>query len=81
MLLCLHSVVKFTAISLKECISFFFNFIYYLFIFGCTGSIVAVCGLSLFAKSGPTLCLRRTGFSLQRLLLLQSTGSRVCSVQ
>ena len=49
----------------------FFN----LFI-GCVGSSVAVRGLSLVAASRVCSLLWCAGFSLQWLLLLQSTGSR-----
>ena len=48
----------------------------YLFIFGCVGSFVAACGLSLVAVSGGYASLLCAGFSLQWLLLLRSTGSR-----
>ena len=47
----------------------------YLFIFGRVGSSL-LHGLSLVAASGGYSLLRCTGFSLQWLLLLQSTGSR-----
>ena len=47
----------------------------FLFVFGCAG--LCCCeGLSLVAVSGGSSSLRYTGFFLQRLLLLQSTGSR-----
>ena len=49
-----HHVIKLLPITL-----FFFNYLFYLFIFGRNGSL-----------------LRCTGFSLQWLLLLRSTGSR-----
>ena len=51
-------------------------FIYYLFIFGCVGSLVLRAVFSLVLASGGCSSLRCTGFSLQWLLLLQSTGSR-----
>ena len=56
---------------------FFFYFlkIYLLFIFGCVGSVAAR-GLSLVAASRGYFSLQCTGFSLQWLLLLRSTGSR-----
>ena len=56
---------------------FCFKFIYfYLFIFGCIGSSLLHAGFSLVAASGGYSSLRCTGFSLRRLLLLRSTGSR-----
>ena len=56
-------------------IFFFFNFIY-LFIFGCVGSSLLCEGFSLVAASGGYSLLQCMGFSLQWLLLLQSTGPR-----
>ena len=59
----------------------------YLFIyFWLCWVFVALCGLSLAAVSGGYSSLRCAGFSLQWLLLLQSTGSRCagfssCSLQ
>ena len=55
-----------------------FSFSFYLFL----AALVLCCcrGLSLVAGSGVLLC-RYMGFSLQWLLLLQSTGSRVCRLQ
>ena len=53
---------------------FFYKFLFYLFIFGCVGS--SLCGLSLVAASGGYSSLHCAGFSLRRLLLLQSTSSR-----
>ena len=57
---------------------FFFNkFIcFYLFIFGCVGSLLLGVGFSLVAESRGSSSLRCTGFSLQWLLLSQSMGSR-----
>ena len=58
---------------------FFLNlFIYfYLFIvFGCIGSSLLCAAFSLVAASGGYSSLWCAGFSLQWLLLLQSTGSR-----
>ena len=62
-------------------LSFFFNKFIYLFIYLLTylwlrWVFVAVRGLSLVAASGGYSSLQFTGFSLQWLLLLQSTGSR-----
>ena len=48
----------------------------YLFIFACVGSLLLRAGFSLVAASGGYFSLRRAGFSLRWLLLLQSTGSR-----
>ena len=42
------------------------------------GSSLLCSGFSLVAESGGYSFLRCLGFSLQGLLLLQSTGSRVC---
>ena len=58
--------------------SFLFNtFIYFIyFIFGCFGSLLLLRGLSLVAASGGYSSLQCAGFSLQWLLLLQSTDSR-----
>ena len=59
---------------------FFLNKFIYLFIFGCLGSSllgVRCCtGLSLVVASGGYSSLWCVGFSLQYLLLLQSSGSR-----
>ena len=56
---------------------FFFNKFIYLFIyFWLCWVFVAVRGLSLVAVSGSYSSLQCMGFSLQWLLLLQSTGSR-----
>ena len=53
-----------------------FNYLFiHSFIFGCVGSSL-LRGLSLVAASGGYSSLQYTGFSLQWLLLLQSTGSR-----
>ena len=51
-------------------------FIIYLFIFGCVGSSLLRTGFLLVAASRGYSSLWCTGFSLQWLLLLQSTGSR-----
>ena len=51
---------------------FFFPFL----IFGCIGSSLLHAGFSLVAVSGGYSLLWCAGFSLQWLLLLQSTGSR-----
>ena len=53
----------------------FLIYLLYLFISGCIGSLL-LCGLSLVAVSGGYSLLWCEGFSLQWLLLLQSTGSR-----
>ena len=52
----------------------------YLFIFGCAGSSLLHRLLSSCGEQGP-LHLPYTGFSLQRLLLLRSMGSRVHRLQ
>ena len=52
---------------------FFVNLFIY---FGLCWVFVAACGLSLVVSSGGYSSLRCAGFSLQWLLLLQSTGSR-----
>ena len=54
-------------------INLFILFIYYLWL---RWVFVAARGLSLVAASGGYSLLRRAGFSLQWLLLLQSMGSR-----
>ena len=55
-----------------------FSFSFYLFL---AAFVLCCCrGLSLVAGSGVLLC-RYMGFSLQWLLLLQSTGSRVCRLR
>ena len=58
--------------TLTCCLFLFF----YFFNFWLCWVFVAVCGLSLVAASRGYSSLRCTGFSLQWLLLLQSTGSR-----
>ena len=55
---------------------FFFNKFIYLFIFGCSGSLLLRTDVSLAVASGGYSSLRCAGFSLQWLLLLWSTGSR-----
>ena len=57
--------------------SVFFKFLTYNFIFGCTGSSLRQHALSLFAASRKVLLQAShwVGFSLQCLLLWQSTGS------
>ena len=55
----------------------FYTFIYFIyFYFWLHWVFIAACGLSLVAASGGYSWLRCTGFSLQWLLLLQSTGSK-----
>ena len=54
---------------------FFFCNLFYLFIFGCVGSLLLRAGFSLVVASGGYSSLH-TGFSLRWLLLLRSTGSR-----
>ena len=59
-----------------------FFFVCLFFIFGCTGSFFAELGIFLqLQQVGTTLQLRCSGFSLQRLHLSQSTGSRACRLQ
>ena len=55
---------------------FFFFLFFFSFSFWLCWVFVAACGLSLVAVSGGYSSLWCTGFSLQWLLLLQSTGSR-----
>ena len=55
---------------------FFYKFIYSFTYFWLSWVFVAVRRLSLVAASGGYSLLRYTGFLLQWLLLLQSTGSR-----
>ena len=72
------------SIMLGQCTSdfdvrfiYFFKKYFYLFIyFWLCWVFIATCGLSLVVASGSYSSLRCTGFSLQWLLLLQSTGSR-----
>ena len=54
----------------------------YLCIFGRAGSSPAVCGLSLIVVCGgySSLGCKLGAFSLRRLLLLWSIGSRVCKL-
>ena len=47
--------------------------LFYLFIFGCVGSSLLLCRLSLVVASRGYSSLRRLGFSLWWLLLLRST--------
>ena len=61
---------------LFEILLFFFKYFIYSFIFWLRWVFIAVCGLSLVAASGGYSLLWCEGFSLQWLLLLQSTGSR-----
>ena len=49
---------------------------FYLFIFGCVGSLLLRVGFPLVAASGSYYLLRCAGFSLWWPLLLQSMGSR-----
>ena len=51
------------------------HFFFFFFFWLCC-VFVAVCGLSLVVASGGYSLLRCAGFSLRRLLLLRSTGSR-----
>ena len=53
----------------------------YLFIFGCAKSSVLHGLFSSCSEQGATLELQCIGFSLQQLLLLQSTGSRALGLQ
>ena len=55
-----------------EAIIFKFSF----FIFGCAESLLLRMSCLWLQRVGATLCLRCTGFSLQRLLSLRSMGSR-----
>ena len=60
---------------------FFLIYLFYLFIFGCTGSSLLLAGFLKLQRAGATLhCGARAshcrGFSLRWLLLLRSTGSR-----
>ena len=57
---------------------FFFNLI---FIFGCAGSSLLLCGFILVALSEGCSSLQYLGCSLEWLLLLRSTGSRVSGLQ
>ena len=64
-------VYRANAMPIKIPTAFYFYFYFWLhWVF------VAACGLSLVAASGGYSSLRCTGFSLQWLLLLRSTGSR-----
>ena len=54
----------------------FFLFLYFVYFLGLYWTFVAVRALSLVVVSGGYSSLWCTGFSLQWLLLLQSTGSR-----
>ena len=49
-----------------------------LFIYSCAGSLLLCGGFSLAVASGGYYLLQYKGSSWQWLLLLQSTGSRVC---
>ena len=62
----------------KVVLSCFFkiNLFIYLFIFGCTGSLLLHTGFSLVAASRGYSSLLCMGFSFWWLLLLRSTGSR-----
>ena len=62
------------------CLFCFHKFIY-LFINFWLCWVFAARGLSLVAANGGYSSLRYVGFSSQRFLLLQSTGSRVCGLQ
>ena len=52
-----------------------------LFLFDGTRASIATQGLSLVAVSGGYSSLQWAGFSLQWLLLLWNTGSRICGLQ
>ena len=56
--------------------NFFLIFIYLFIYFWLRWVFVAACGLPLVAVSGGYSSLQCVGFSLQWLLLLQSTASR-----
>ena len=58
----------------------FFSIFFHLFI-GCAGSSVLHAGFLQLQQVGAILQLQCTGFSLQRLLLLQSIASSVCGFQ
>ena len=58
------------------CFQRLFVFLFVLFIFGCFGSSLLGAGFSLVVASSGYSLLWCTGFSLQRLLLSRSTGSR-----
>ena len=74
----LHARKFFITVSQTELPIIFFNkFIYFIFIyFWLHWVFIAVCGLSLVVASGGYSSLWCAGFSLQWLLLLQSTSSR-----
>ena len=50
----------------------------YYFIFGSSGSSLLCVGFLQVQRAGATLQLQCMGFSLEWLLLWQSTGSRTC---
>ena len=52
-----------------------------LFLFDGTRASIAMQGLSLVTVSGGYSSLQWAGFSLQWLLFLRSTGSRICGLQ
>ena len=58
-----------------KCMGLFLSSIFFFFFFGCVGSLL-LRGLSLVAVTGGYSWLQCTGFLLQWLLLLRSTGSR-----
>ena len=65
--------------NILENVSLFFHiksFFIYVIYFWLRWVFVAVWGLSLVAASGGCSSLQCVGFSLQWILLLQSTGSR-----
>ena len=72
---CFHVlyIVNSAAMSIVVHDSFFFKFIYYLWV---CWVFVSVWGLSLVAASGGHSSSRCAGLSLSRPLLLRSTGSR-----
>ena len=66
----------FGSVFLINLFMYLFIYLFILFIFGCVGSLLLRAGFSLVAASGGYSSLRCAGFSLQWLLLFQSTGSR-----
>ena len=73
--LCLHLYSGPTPRFIRTFFFFKIN-LFYLFIFGCVGSLLLRAGFSLVVASGGYSLLRCAGFSLPWLLLLRSTGSR-----
>ena len=66
-----HRILK----AVEEHCFLFFN-LYIFFIFGCVGSSLLRAGFLWLQRAGATFLWGCVGFSLQWLLLLQSTGSR-----